>query len=63
MKPFDVSRQLPTGTTVLEASAGTGKTFTIAALAVRFLAEGRASCHADASPSTTPSASRPIRTA
>lgn len=43
MKPFDVSRQLPTGTTVLEASAGTGKTFTIAALAVRFLAEGRAS--------------------
>ena len=28
--------------TVLEASAGTGKTFTIAALAARFIAEGAA---------------------
>ena len=37
---FDVRGALPTGTTVLEASAGTGKTFTIAALATRYLAEG-----------------------
>ena len=39
---FDVCGELPTGTTVLEASAGTGKTFTIAALAARYVAEGRA---------------------
>jgi exodeoxyribonuclease V beta subunit len=32
--------ELPEGTTVLEASAGTGKTHTIAGLAVRYLAEG-----------------------
>ena len=32
----------PPGTTVLEASAGTGKTYTIAALAARYVAEGRA---------------------
>ncbi|UNX55079.1 UvrD-helicase domain-containing protein [Georgenia sp. TF02-10] len=37
---FDVCGDLPTGTTVLEASAGTGKTFTIAALATRYVAEG-----------------------
>ncbi|AEG43602.1 UvrD-helicase domain-containing protein [Isoptericola variabilis] len=37
---FDVCGELPTGTTVLEASAGTGKTFTIAALATRYVAEG-----------------------
>ncbi|WP_235020001.1 UvrD-helicase domain-containing protein [Ruania rhizosphaerae] len=37
---FDVSGPLPEGTTVLEASAGTGKTFTIAALAARYVAEG-----------------------
>lgn len=40
--PFDVCGPLPTGTTVLEASAGTGKTFTIAALATRYVAEGHA---------------------
>ncbi|MCK6210144.1 UvrD-helicase domain-containing protein [Georgenia sp. EYE_87] len=39
---FDVCGALPTGTTVLEASAGTGKTFTIAALATRYVAEGLA---------------------
>ncbi len=39
---FDVCGPLPTGTAVLEASAGTGKTFTIAALATRFVAEGHA---------------------
>jgi exodeoxyribonuclease V beta subunit len=37
---FDVCGELPRGTTVLEASAGTGKTFTIAALATRYVAEG-----------------------
>jgi exodeoxyribonuclease V beta subunit len=41
-QPFDVCGPLPTGTTVLEASAGTGKTFTIAALAARYVAEGHA---------------------
>ena len=41
--PFDLLGPLPSGTTVLEASAGTGKTFTIAALVTRFLAEGTAS--------------------
>lgn len=38
--PFDVCGPLPTGVTVLEASAGTGKTFTIAALAARYVAAG-----------------------
>ena len=42
MNPFDVCGPLPTGTTVLEASAGTGKTFTIAALTARYVAEGAA---------------------
>ena len=37
---FDVCGALPAGTTVLEASAGTGKTFTIASLAARYVAEG-----------------------
>ena len=40
MTPFDVCGPLPTGTTVLAASAGTGKTFTIAALTARYVAEG-----------------------
>ncbi len=40
-QPFDPCGTLPgPGVTVLEASAGTGKTFTIAALAARFIAEG-----------------------
>jgi exodeoxyribonuclease V beta subunit len=38
--PFDVCGPLPAGVTVLEASAGTGKTYTIAALATRYVAEG-----------------------
>src|SRR4051794_31005002 len=38
--PFDVCGPLPTGVTVLEASAGTGKTYTIAGLAARYVAEG-----------------------
>src|SRR3954447_10850309 len=37
---FDVCGPLPTGVTVLEASAGTGKTFAIAALAARYVADG-----------------------
>ena len=37
---FDVCGPLLTGTTVLEASAGTGKTFTIAALTTRYVADG-----------------------
>jgi exodeoxyribonuclease V beta subunit len=37
---FQLAGELPTGTTLLEASAGTGKTFTVAALVTRFVAEG-----------------------
>ncbi|PZS35880.1 MAG: hypothetical protein DLM58_02895 [Pseudonocardiales bacterium] len=39
---FDLLGPLPQGTTVLEASAGTGKTFTIAGLVTRYVAEGHA---------------------
>ncbi|GAC56064.1 exodeoxyribonuclease V beta chain [Gordonia hirsuta DSM 44140 = NBRC 16056] len=39
-RDFDLRDPLPTGTVVLEASAGTGKTYAIVALAVRYLAEG-----------------------
>ncbi len=37
---FDICGPLPSGVTVLEASAGTGKTYTIAALAARYVADG-----------------------
>jgi exodeoxyribonuclease V beta subunit len=37
---FDVCGELPTGVTLLEASAGTGKTFAIAAIATRLVADG-----------------------
>ena len=37
---FDLLGKLPTGTTVLEASAGTGKTYAIVGLATRCVAEG-----------------------
>jgi len=37
---FDVCGPLPSGVTVLEASAGTGKTYTISALTARYVAEG-----------------------
>jgi exodeoxyribonuclease V beta subunit len=42
--PFDLLAPLPEGatTTVLEASAGTGKTYALAALVTRYLAEGKA---------------------
>jgi exodeoxyribonuclease V beta subunit len=39
-RPFDIHGPLPHGVTLLEASAGTGKTYTIAALAARYVAEG-----------------------
>jgi exodeoxyribonuclease V beta subunit len=37
---FDLCGKLPSGVTVLEASAGTGKTYTIAALTARYVADG-----------------------
>lgn len=40
LRPFDIADPLPSGTTLLEASAGTGKTWTIGALVSRFVAEG-----------------------
>ena len=42
--PFDILDPLPDGrsTTILEASAGTGKTFTVGALVTRYVAEGMA---------------------
>ncbi|WP_157550904.1 UvrD-helicase domain-containing protein, partial [Nocardioides jensenii] len=42
LEAFDITDPLPTGTTLLEASAGTGKTWTIGALVTRFVAEGEA---------------------
>jgi exodeoxyribonuclease V beta subunit len=39
---FSLSADLPTGTTVIEASAGTGKTYAIVGLAARYVAEGAA---------------------
>src|SRR4051794_21538371 len=38
MKPFDLHDELPEGTTLLEASAGTGKTFAVGALVTRYVA-------------------------
>jgi exodeoxyribonuclease V beta subunit len=41
METFDLCGPLPgTGTTLLEASAGTGKTFTVGGLVTRYVAEG-----------------------
>ncbi|MEE3850090.1 UvrD-helicase domain-containing protein [Gordonia sp. LSe1-13] len=37
---FDITAPLPDGTTVLEASAGTGKTYAIVGLGARLIAEG-----------------------
>ncbi len=42
MEPFDLLGPLPSGTTLLEASAGTGKTYAVAALVTRYVAEGHA---------------------
>ena len=46
--PFSITDPLPTGTVLLEASAGTGKTWTIGALVTRYVAEGRRPARADA---------------
>lgn len=40
MRQFSITDPLPRGTVLLEASAGTGKTWTIAALVTRYVAEG-----------------------
>jgi len=40
IEAFDICGPLPAGTTVLEASAGTGKTYAVAALVTRYVAEG-----------------------
>jgi exodeoxyribonuclease V beta subunit len=40
MNAFDPAGPLPTGTQVIEASAGTGKTYAIVSLAVRYIADG-----------------------
>ncbi|MCW2846893.1 MAG: exodeoxyribonuclease beta subunit [Marmoricola sp.] len=42
MEPFDLLGELPDGTTLLEASAGTGKTYAVGALVTRYVAEGTA---------------------
>ena len=42
MNTFSILDPLPTGTTLLEASAGTGKTWTIAALVTKYVAAGEA---------------------
>ncbi|MEU0264634.1 UvrD-helicase domain-containing protein [Nocardioides sp. NPDC006303] len=42
MDGFNLTGPLPTGTTLIEASAGTGKTFTIGALVTRYVVEGEA---------------------
>ncbi|MFT3873386.1 MAG: UvrD-helicase domain-containing protein [Nocardioides sp.] len=42
MDRFNLADPLPSGTTLLEASAGTGKTFTVAGLVTRYVAEGHA---------------------
>ncbi|MFI6674202.1 UvrD-helicase domain-containing protein [Kribbella sp. NPDC050470] len=42
IEAFDLLGPLPTGTTVLEASAGTGKTYALAGLVTRYVAEGAA---------------------
>jgi exodeoxyribonuclease V beta subunit len=40
VREFSITGPLPSGITVLEASAGTGKTYTIASLAARYVADG-----------------------
>ena len=59
MRALRPAGRLPTGTTVLEASAGTGKTHTVAGLVTRYVAEGHATLDADAA--SSPSAASPAR--
>ncbi|NNE95120.1 MAG: UvrD-helicase domain-containing protein [Acidimicrobiales bacterium] len=40
VEPFDLAGPLPSGFTALEASAGTGKTFSIAGMVTRYVADG-----------------------
>ena len=49
MKTFNLLGELPAAasTTVLEASAGTGKTFALAGLVTRYIAEGVATVSGD----------------
>jgi exodeoxyribonuclease V beta subunit len=42
VRAFSIRDPLPSGTTLLEASAGTGKTWTVGALVTRYIAEGHA---------------------
>jgi exodeoxyribonuclease V beta subunit len=42
-QPFDLTEPLPEGVLAIEASAGTGKTYALAGLATRLIAEGRVS--------------------
>ncbi|AZZ40725.1 exodeoxyribonuclease V subunit beta [Acidipropionibacterium jensenii] len=42
-RPFDITADLPHGTTLLQASAGTGKTWAIAAVVARAVASGQVS--------------------
>jgi exodeoxyribonuclease V beta subunit len=39
LREFELTGELPSGTTILEASAGTGKTFAIAGLVLRYVVE------------------------
>ncbi len=61
MSVFDPTAPLPQGTVVLEASAGTGKTHAIAALATRYLAAGLVSIDALAVISFSRAASEELR--
>ena len=56
MDEFDLLGPLPAerSTTVLEASAGTGKTFALAGLVTRYVAEGRATPGRDAADHVQP---------
>ncbi len=58
---FDLAGPLPTGTSLLEASAGTGKTYTIARLVSRYLAEGVATVDRLAVVSFSEASSRELR--
>lgn len=58
---FDLDGPLPTGTSLLEASAGTGKTYTVARLVSRYLSEGVATIDRLAVVSFSEASSRELR--